>query len=124
MFVTGSAESFVAGAATCLVLGNAINLVVFDSCGSGGAGNLLSEVTVYLVVVVGFSFVAVGHFVAECLECFTEIVFDGHHPSPALYFCKWGSSVPIHISLPLELWQHLGLFVLGDVALSLWGNLK
>ena len=36
-------------------------------------------------------------------------------------FCKWGSLVPIHISLPLVLWQHGWLPLLGLVALSLWG---
>ena len=103
MFVTRSAGSFVAGGTVCFVLRNAVNFVVFDSCGSGGAGDLSPEVAVYLVVVVGFSFVVVVYFVAEHLELFAEIVFDGHHPSPPLYFCKWGSSVPIQISLPLEL---------------------
>ena len=60
--------------------GNAVNLVVFDNSGSGGAEDLASEVAVY--------------FVAVCLEHCAEIVFDGHHPSPPLYFYKWGNSIP------------------------------
>ena len=52
-----------------------------------GTGDLSSEVAVYLVAI-GFSFVVVVHFVAECLELFAEIVFDGHCPSPPLHFCK------------------------------------
>ena len=47
---------------------------------------------------------------------FAEFVFDCHHPSP-LYFYKWGNLVPIHISLPLALWQHGRLPLLGVVAL-------
>ena len=88
MFVTGSVGSFVA----------------FDNCGSGGLEGLASEVAV--------------HFVAVCLEHSAEIVFDGHHPSLPLHFCKWGNSVPIHISLSLVLQQHWGLLTLGPVVLS------
>ena len=61
--------------------------VVFDNFGSGGPEDLGSEVAVY--------------FVAVCLEHSAETVFDGHHPSLPLHFCKWGNLVPIHISLPL-----------------------
>ena len=86
------------------LFGDAVYLVVFDNSGSGGTGDLASEVAVY--------------FVAVCLEHSAEIIFDGHHPSPPLHFCKWGSSVPIHISLPLVLWWHWGLLALGFVALS------
>ena len=117
MFVTGSAGSFEAGATVNFMLGNAVSLVVFDSCGSGGTGNLASEVTVHSVVVA-------VHFMSGCLEYFAEFVFDGHCPCPPLYFYKWGNLVPILISLLLELWWHKGLPLLGVVALSLWGDLK
>ena len=40
MFVTGSAGSFVAGGTVSFMFGNAVGLVVFDSFGSGGTGNL------------------------------------------------------------------------------------
>ena len=56
MSVTGSPGSFVA----------------FDNSGSGGVEDLASEVVEY--------------FVAVCLEHSAEIVFDGHHPSPPLFF--------------------------------------
>ena len=94
-----------------------------DNSGPGGTGNLTSEVAVHFVVVVGFSLVISVHFVPECLGYFAEFVFDGHHPNPPLYFYKWGNSVPIHISLPLVMWWHWELPVLGVVALSLWGDL-
>ena len=110
MFVTGSTGSSVAGTAVRFVSGNAIGLVVFDSFGAGGTGNLASEVAV--------------HLMPECLEYFAEFVFDGHHPSPPLYFYKWGNLVPIHISLPLVLWQHGRLLLFGVVALSLWWDLE
>ena len=78
--------------------------MVFDNSGCGGTEDLPSEVAAY--------------FVAVCLEHCAEIVFDGHHPSLPLYFCKLANSVPIHISLPLVLQQHWGLLALGSVALS------
>ena len=81
------------------MFGNAVGLVVFDCFGSGGTGNLASEVTVHPVAVVGF-----GHFsvvvavclMPECLEYFAEFVFYGHHPSPPLYFTNraiWSPSI-------------------------------
>ena len=73
--------------------GGIVSFVAFDSCGSGGAGSLASEVAVHSVAVVGFSVVVV-HFVLECLVYFAEFVFDGHHPSPPLYFYKWGKFGP------------------------------
>ena len=94
MFVTGSAGSFAA----------------FGNFGSEGIEDLVSEVAVYLV--------AVG------LEHPTEIVSDGHHPNPPLYFYRWGNLVPILISLPLLMLWHWGLLVLGSVTLFLWGVLK
>ena len=75
-----------------------------DNSGSGGAEDLASGVAV-----------------AVYLEHPAEFVFGGHHPSPPLYFYKWGSSVPIHISLLLVLLWYWGLFALGSVALFLWG---
>ena len=75
---------------------------------AGGTGNLASEVAVLFVAVVGFSFVVSVHFVPEYLEYFADFVFDDHPPNPPLYFYKWGSLVPIHISLPSVLWQHWG----------------
>ena len=59
MFVTGSAGGFVAGGTVYFTFGSAVNLVDFDSSGSGGTGNLASEVAVHFVVVV--------HFVPACL---------------------------------------------------------
>ena len=88
------------------VFGNAACLVVFDSFGYEGTGNLASEAAVHSVGVVGFSVVVAVYLVPECLEYFAKFVFDGHHASPSLYFYKWGSLVPIHISLPLMLWWH------------------
>ena len=35
-----------------------------------------------------FSVVVVEHLLLECLEYFAEFVFDGHLPSPPLYFYK------------------------------------
>ena len=104
MFVTGSAGSFAAGGVVYFLFKDAVYLVVCDNSGSGVAEDLASEDAVY--------------FVAVCLEHSAEIVFDGHHHSPPLHFCKWGSSVPIHISLPLVLKWHWGLLALGSVALS------
>ena len=109
MFVTRSAESFVAGGAVNFMLGNAVSLVIFDSFGSRGTGNLASEVAV--------------HLMSECLKYSAEFAFDGHCPSP-LYFYKWGNLVPIYISLLLALQWHQGLPLLGIVALYLWGDLK
>ena len=103
MFVTGSAGSFVAGGTVYFMLGNVVDLVVFDISGSGGAENLASEVAVY--------------FVAVCLEHSAGIVFDGHHPSPPLSFLQMGQFGPIHISLALVLQWHWGLLALGYVAL-------
>ena len=105
------------------VLGNAVDLVVFDNFGSGGAVDLASEVAVYLVAVVGLPFVVAVHFVAECLEHSAEIVFDGHHPSPPLYFYKLGNLVPTHISMPLVLQQHWGCMLL-DLWLYLYGGFE
>ena len=101
--------------------GNALNLVVFGSLGSGGAESFVPWVAVHPVPVISFSVVVVVHLVPECLGYFIGFVFDGPHPSPPLYFYKRGNSVPIYISLPLVLWQHWGLLALGSVALSLWG---
>ena len=84
MFVTGSAGSFVAGGAVSFMFGNAVSLVVFDSFGFGGTGDLASEVVVHSVAVVGF-----GHFsVAVAVLLVAEFVFDGHHPGLPLYFYK------------------------------------
>ena len=107
MFVTWSAGRFAAVGTVYFMLGNAADLVVSDNSWSGDVGDLASEVAVYIVAV--------------CLEHFAEIVFDGCHPSPPLYFYKWGNSVSIHISVPLVLWWHWGLLALGSVALFLWG---
>ena len=116
MFVTRSTGSFVVGGAVYFMFGSAINLVVFDISGHGGAGDLASEVAVHFLVVV--------HFVPECLWYFAEFVFDGHCPNPPLYFYKWGNSVYIHISLPLVLWWHWGLLLLGVLVLSSWGRFE
>ena len=62
--------------------------------------------------IVYFLFGDAVYLVVVCLEHSAEIVFDGHHPSPPLHFCKWGSSVPFHISLPLVLWWHWGLLMI------------
>ena len=124
MFVTRSAGSFVAGGTVSFMFGNAVSLVVFDSFGSGSAGNLASEVALHSVAVEGFgnfSVVVAVHLVPECLEYFAEFVFGGHHPSPPLHFYKWANLVPIHISLPSALWWHGRLPLLGVVTLSLWG---
>ena len=107
MFVMRSVGSFVAGGAAYFMLGDAVDLVLFDNSGSGGTEDLASEVAVY--------------FMAVYLEHSVEIVFDGHHPSHSLYFYKWGNSGPIHICLPLVLLWHWGFLVLGSVTLFLWG---
>ena len=77
------------------VTGSTGILVVFDSSEPGSTGNLASEVAV--------------HLVPGCLGYLSEIVFDGHHPNPPLYFYKWGNLVPIHIFLPLVLWWYWGV---------------
>ena len=94
MFVARSTGNFAAGGAVYFLSKDAVYLAVFDNSGSGDTEDLLSEVAVHSV----------------------EIIFDGHHPSLPLHLYKWVNLVPIHISLPLVLWQHWGL--LGSVALS------
>ena len=58
------------------------------------------------------------YLVFECFWCFVGVVFGAHHPNLLLYSCKWDSSVPICIILPLVALLHWGLAVLG--AQSLW----
>ena len=106
--MTGSAGSFVTGDIVSFMFGNAVGLVVFDSFVSGGAGNLASEVAVCLM--------------PECLEYFAEFVFNGHHPSPPLYFTNVATWSP---STFLCLWHFGGmggchflglwLYLLGDL---------
>ena len=53
-------------------------------------------------VVGNFSLVVAVCPVSECMGCSAkDVVADLviHHPSPLLYFYKWGNLVPIHISL-------------------------
>ena len=101
----GGIENFVPGGILSFMLGSAV-------IGSGSTGNLVPEVAVDSVGVVGLS---------ACFGYFADFVFDGPCPSPPLYFYVWGNLVPIHILLPLILWQHWGLPFLGVMALSLWG---
>ena len=61
---------------------------------AGATGNLVFEIAV-LFVAVGdlepggsFSIVVAVCLMPEHLEYFAEFVFDGHHPSPPLYFYK------------------------------------
>ena len=124
MFVTGSTGSFVARGIVYFMFGNAVNHVVFGSPGSGGAESLVPWVAVHSVPVVGFSVVVAVHLAPECLAYFVGFVFDGPNPSNPLYFYEFGQLGPIHISLPLVLWWHWGLPVLGAVVLFLWGDLK
>ena len=121
MFVTRSTGSFVAGGIVHLIFRNAVNHVVFGSLGSGGTDSLVPGVAVHSVPVVGFPVVLAVSLAPECLGYFVGFVFDGPHGSPPLHFSKWGSSVPIHISLSLVLQWHWGLSVLGVVVLSLRG---
>ena len=123
MSVTRGTGSFMAGGVVYFMFGNAVNLVVFGSFGSGGTVSFVPGVAVHSVPVMGFCVVVSVHLAPECLRYFAGFVFDDPHPSP-LYFYKRGSLAPIHISLPLVLWQHWGLPVLRAVALSLWGDLK
>ena len=92
---------FLIGLSTCQehqmsVTMNAGRFGAFDNSGSGGIEDLTS-----------------GVVVAVYLEHPAEIAFGGHHPSLSPHFYRWGSSVPIHTSLPLVLLLHWGLLVLG-----------
>ena len=94
---------------------------------SGGTGNLAFEIVAPFGAVgslePGGSFsMVVLCLVLECLEYFAEFVLDGHHPSPPLYFYKWGNLVPIHISLPLVLQWH-GVCQLLGLWLYLYGGI-
>ena len=106
MFVTRHAGSFMAGGIVYFMFGNAGNHVVFGSLRSGGTESLVPGADVHSVHVVGFSVVVAVHLAPECLGYFVGFVFDGPHPSPPLYFYRWGNLGFIHISLPLVLWQH------------------
>ena len=89
------------------VTGSAGSFGPFDNSEPGGAEDLASGVAV-----------------AVYLEHSAEIAFGGHHPSPPLYFYKWGNLVPTNISLLLVLWWYWGLLALGSLALFVWGTSK
>ena len=99
MFVTRSAGCFVAGGAESCVW------VCCRSCGFWFG---------FWVWILCISCLSVWSIL---LNLFLMITIPVH-----LYiFYKWGNLLPIHISLPLVLWWHRRLPLLGVVVLSLWG---
>ena len=98
-----------------IVTRNAVHLVDAGGLGPGGIGNSSVVVAVCLAIeCMGCSAGGTEHFVG----------LTNHHPSPLLYFHKWGNLVPIHISLlsaSVPQW-HRGLLFCGAVPqLLLWG---
>ena len=88
----------------CQKIGSAGSSVVAGGLVLGGVGN--------------FSVVAAVCSVFECVGCSVEgtVDFAYHHPSPLLFFCIWGSLVPIHTSLfALESQWYGGLLLCGAV---------
>ena len=90
--MTGSTGSFVTGGAGSCAVGNAVHLAAAGGFGPGDIGNSSLVVAVCLEM--------------ECMGCsaggtehFVVVVLANHHPSPLLYFYKWGNFVSIHISL-------------------------
>ena len=100
--------NFVAGGIVSFIFGSAV-------IESGGAENLVSEVAMDSVAVVGLS---------ACFGYFAEFVLMVPIPVFLHIFYIWRNLVPIYIFLSLVLGQHWGLPSLGVVALSLWGCLK
>ena len=87
--VIGSAGSFVAGETGTLVTGNAVCLVAAGGFGPGDVGNSSVVVAVCLATeCTGCSSGGTEHFV---------VFLASHHPSPLLYFYRWGNLVSIHI---------------------------
>ena len=89
--VTGSAGSSVAWGAGNLVAWNALCLA---AGGSGSEGIRNSSIVVALCLVVDYMVCSAG-----VTEHFVVVGLANHHPSPLLYFYKWGNLVTIHISL-------------------------
>ena len=115
--VTGSTGSSVAVGAGNLAAENAVCLTAAAGFGPGDIGNSSVVVVVCLAIeFMGYSAGCTEHFVVVCLA--------NHHPSPLLYFYKWGNLVPIHISLLFALvgqWHRGSLFHGVVPQLLLWG---
>ena len=112
--MTGSTGSFAAGGAGSLAVGNTVCLAAVGGFGPGDIGNSSLVVAVCLAIeCMGCSAGGTEHFVVGVLA--------NHHPSPLLYFYKWGSLVPIHISLYLVQWHGALLFHGAMSQFLLWG---
>ena len=76
------------------VIGSTGSAGAFDNSGSGITEGLVSGAAV-------------------AMDYSVEVASDGHCPNLLLYFCKWGSLVPICIALLLAVLLYWGLVFLG-----------